>query len=367
MASFRVAQIAPPWRPISPDTASGSELVTHLLAAGLRGRGNEVLVYGCEGSAPGTLCLAPTGWRERRFGSEKGLLESIWAARVFNDLERRGGADVVHLHTAAAPLVTAAYAPSRPVFHTVHGPVTAGTESDLDVYQSLGARVHLVGVSHHQRSLAPWLNWAGVVHNAVDVRSLHSPGTVPKQDYLLYMGRICSSKGPHVAVDVARRANIRLLLAGRIDVRAGGESYFREEIIPHVDGVHIEYLGVVAGKRKADLIAGARALLFTAQWDEPFGLVIAEAMVSGTAVVANRRGAVPEIVSDGETGLIVGDEDDMVGALRRLKEIDTERTAMLARQRFSPATMAAGYAELYAQVGTALEERDQGDRQSCLT
>lgn len=137
---------------------------------------------------------------------------------------------------------------------------------------------------------------------------------------------------------------MRLVLAGKI--AEGAQPYFEEEIEPHL-GSQVEWIEDSAGKAKAELLAGARALLFPIQWEEPFGLAMVEAMASGTPVVATPRGAATEIVEEGMTGLLAEDTDGLVAAVRRLDQIDRKRCCEHARDRFSPRRMADGYEAVY--------------------
>jgi glycosyltransferase involved in cell wall biosynthesis len=152
-------------------------------------------------------------------------------------------------------------------------------------------------------------------------------------------------KGPHRAIAVARAAGAPLVLAG--PVQPGCEAFFAEHVAPHVDGDRVRYVGEVGGERKQRLFAGARALLMPIRWPEPFGMVMVEALASGTPVVAFARGAAPEIVQDGVTGFLVDDEDAMVAALRDVAGIDPRRCRRAVAERSAPRRVAAQYEAVY--------------------
>jgi glycosyltransferase involved in cell wall biosynthesis len=143
---------------------------------------------------------------------------------------------------------------------------------------------------------------------------------------------------------------MRLILAGKVEATPQSRMYFREYVAPAIDGTRVVHLQNVAGQEKARLLARAYALLAPLQWDEPFGLAIVEAMASGTPVIAIARGAAPELVSDGITGFLVGDADEMASAVSRAANLDPMRCAVATRSRFSPVVMAAAYDLLYESV-----------------
>lgn len=343
----RIALVAPPWYPLPPVGYGGTELVVTLLARGLRDLGHEVIVYGAEGSEDGVTALAPESWSDDLGTWKQGIREAAWTVRIMRDLERRGPVDIIHDHVGAASMVAALFRESAPMVHTVHGPLR---QPWITLYEDIGDDIPLIGISHHQRKTAPHLGWLGVVHNAVDVDALHRPGEVERQDYLLTLSRICPDKGQHIAIEVARRAGKKLILAGKIGVADGGREYFEKDIAPHIDGRNVVYIPNVAGREKAKLIAQARAMLVPIQWPEPFGLVMAEGLASGTPVIAMKKGAASEIVHDGATGFLVEDADEMTDRLAEIDQIDPMHCARIARDCFSPRAMAEGYLRLYDQI-----------------
>jgi glycosyltransferase involved in cell wall biosynthesis len=264
-------------------------------------------------------------------------------AETLSSLDR---VDVVHDHCGFASLVAACMVDVAPVIHTVHGDIPA---EYADFYSALAGRAAFVSISAAQRASMPGLPWLGSVHNAVDIDALTvTPGE--KEPYLLCLARITPDKGQHLAIEVARRAGMRLVLAGKVEGIPAATNYFEQFIAPAVDGDRVVHLDNVAGEAKARLLARARALLAPLQWEEPFGLAMVEAMASGTPVIALRRGAAPELVAEGRTGFVVDDTDGMVAAVRSVAGIDPWACAELARERFSPAAMASAYLRVYDQV-----------------
>jgi glycosyltransferase involved in cell wall biosynthesis len=288
--------------------------------------------------------LAPAAWSEQ-FGSW--IHHHTYAARVHRQLLGRRF-DLVHIHAGAESLLLAAFggvpAPLVGTFHEPVGDAEAAFLAEVDEH------VALVAVSAAQRAGgdARGVTWAGVVHNGLDEREL-LPRLPAKDDYLVQLSRIDPTKGQHVAIEVARRAGLPLVLAGKLDDLPECQAYFRSRIEPHF-GDGVTWLPEVRGPEKAMLLAQARAGVFPLQWDEPFGLALIETMANGTPAVALARGAVGELIQDGVTGRVVGDVDEMVLAIHDVQRLDPQRCADRTRERFSAERMVQAYLHLYAAV-----------------
>jgi glycosyltransferase involved in cell wall biosynthesis len=344
-----IAMVAPPWYPVPPTGYGGIELVVHLLTRGLRRNGHRVLLFAAEGSEHDAIVSAPAEWRSDLGGRDALLREVAYAGQVYKELRATlpGGVDVIHEHSGLVGLMTAELSGIAPAIHTVHGPLW---EPQLTAYEGVVERSRLVAISDAQRATAPTLSWIGTVHNAVDTSSLTIGSREDKDPYLLVLARICADKGQHIAIEVARRAGMQLVLAGKVDSSPEAATYYRDHIEPAVDGRNVIHIPNVAGLEKAQLLARAEALLAPLTWPEPFGLSMVEAMVSGTPCIAFNRGAVPELVDEGKTGFVVGDVDDMVEAVSWITEIDPFECAKAARRRFSPDAMVQGYVRLYREI-----------------
>jgi len=339
----RIVLIAPPWYPLPPIGYGGIELVVTLLARELRRHGHSVTLFGAAGSEAGTTVCAPSGW-DAELGQPSGVtLELAYLARVFEQLRRIEGVDIVHDHSGHAGLLGSTLLARAAVVHTVHGHLD---EPHRAFYASIGGRAALVAISDSQRSTAPELTWTSTVHNAVDIDALRIASRSEKEGFLLCLARICPAKGQSVAIEVARRTGRRLVLAGKVE----SYEYFRSEVAPHLDGERVRYIPNVAGREKADLLAKADALLAPISWAEPFGLSVVEAMASGTPAISFALGAAVELIEDGRTGFVVHDLDAMVAAVSRCAEIDPIRCASIARSRFDPLSMVNGYLRVYEHV-----------------
>ena len=363
--SRRIAMIAPPWYPIPPSGYGGIELVVALLAKELRKGGDDVVLFGEDTSELVSYPMAPSDWSEDLGAPRERWRELTYAAQTLPTLQRLGDFDVIHDHCGMATLLGAAVANHAKVVHTVHGPIG---EPERTYYGALPPSVGLVAISSAQRQTAPSLRWIGTVPNAVDVDALATDTRDDDDPYLLLLARICRDKGQHVAIEVAKRAHLRLILAGKTENTPDGREYFEREIEPAIDGDRVVHISDSAGADKARLLARATAFLAPLQWEEPFGLAYAEAMVSGTPVIAFPRGAAPQLIAEGVTGLLVKDADAMVKAVHSVRDIDRERCAAVAREQFSPATMADGYRAVYdAAASSDLRElAEEDDRRTAM-
>ena len=200
------------------------------------------------------------------------------------------------------------------------------------------------------------------IHHGIEVAQF--PFNERGEGYLLFLGRFSPRKGPAVAIEVARRSRRPLILAGKVD--PVDRAYFEAEVLPHVDGDRIRFVGEADSVTKAWLLAGADALLFPIDWEEPFGLVMVEALACGTPVIAFRRGSVPEIIENGTTGYVVDDMDAMVGALRFLPLISRRRCRIVAETRFDVRRMVDDYVAHYEALadGSWRTTTSGGDRRN---
>ncbi|MGA7988028.1 MAG: glycosyltransferase family 4 protein [Candidatus Dormiibacterota bacterium] len=345
---LQIALVAPPWYSLPPKGYGGIELVVTLLARELRRQGHEVTLFGADGSESGTTICAPTGLDVHLGQDTQVLHEMTYLSRVERMIRKLGPFDVISDHSGfGGALITSVLPAPTPVLHTVHGQIGA---SELEFLASLPTNGGFIAISESQRRSAPHLRWAGVVHNAVDVKSLCVSTADRDPPYLLCLARICEEKGQDVAIEVARRCGLRLILAGKVEQTPSSRSFFRRRIEPFIDGTHVRYLPSVTGALKSRLIARATAMLAPICWPEPFGLTVVEAMVSGTPAVSFRQGSAPELIEPGITGYVVDDLQEMVDAVGCARDIDPFRCARVARDRFNPGVMTGSYLRLYRRA-----------------
>ncbi|HKR51847.1 MAG TPA: glycosyltransferase, partial [Pseudonocardiaceae bacterium] len=216
-----------------------------------------------------------------------------------------------------------------------------------------GDTIRLVAVSAAQRAGAPDLPWIATVHHAVLADTF--PFQPDKEDFALFLGRFNRDKAPHLAIEAARAAGIPITLAGKCSEPAE-LAYFAQEIEPRL-GPDTTLFGIADATAKRDLFARAACLVFPVCWEEPFGLVMVEAMACGTPVVALRRGAVPEIVVSGQTGIIVDQPGELPDAIIQARDLDPAACREHVKNRFTALAMATGYEAAYQRVLAEVTER----------
>lgn len=339
-APLRIAMVAPPYFDVPPPAYGGVESVVADLVDDLAARGHEVTLIGVGKHLTRAHRFIPL-WRDpqsERLGEP--FPEVVHAARVAEVLDDLD-VDVVHDHTLAGPLL--GRGTRVPTIITVHGPVV-GDEGEY--YRALGRSVRMVAISEAQRAKAPELPWAATVHNAI--RASTFPFVAKKEPFALFLGRMNATKGPHLAIDAARAAGLPIVLAGKCS-EPMEKDYFEQEVKPRL-GSDTEIFGVADAAAKRDLLSRAAALLFPICWEEPFGLVMIEAMACGTPVVALRRGSVPEVVADGVTGIIAGDPAELPAAIDLARQLDPAACQAHVAARFTTELMAARYEDAYRRV-----------------
>jgi glycosyltransferase involved in cell wall biosynthesis len=333
---MRIALMAPPWYSVPPRAYGGVELLVAGLADGLVARGHQVLLVSA--GAQGTLAQGfrtLDAARPDLLGDE---VTSLLHASIGEDALRDFDPDLVSDHTL--PGLAAAEHRACPTVATIHGPLT-GAYARL-VRRSDGAE--LVAISEAQRRSAPDISWRATVPNGIPVRSY--PFSQRKDDYLFFLGRMHPDKGVRQAIEVAERSGTRLVIAARIHGREE-EDYFDTVVRPRLSST-IEFVGEVGFADKVRLLGSARALLFPLQWDEPYGLVVAEAQACGTPVLTLRRGAMPELVQHGRTGWLRDHHLELVDDVERLETLSPRTCRTHALDSLDIGLTVRGYEGVFA-------------------
>ncbi|KQY48305.1 glycosyl transferase [Cellulomonas sp. Root137] len=312
------------------------EQVASTLAEGLVARGHDVTLFATADSLTRARlhAEAPAGYEEDPSIDVK-VCEALHIAAVF---ERGAEFDVISNQFDFLPLSYSRLV-DTPVVTTIHG---FSSDRILPVYRAYDDIAHYVSISDANRH--PDLTYDATIHHGVDLAQF-TPGP-GDGGYLLFLGRIHPDKGTHVAVEVARRSGMPLVIAGVVH----DETYFRTFVEPFVDGSRVRFVGSVGPAERDRLLGGAAALLHLIDFEEPFGLSVVEALAAGTPVVATPRGSLPELVRDGVTGFLVVDADQAVAAVGRLPSIDRHRCRREAESRFSAARMVDDYERLFRAV-----------------
>jgi glycosyltransferase involved in cell wall biosynthesis len=338
---MRIAMLAPVWITIPPEGYGGIERVIKLLVDELVHMGEDVTLFAagpCSTRADQVMYMgdAPT----EHMGET--LYDAYHVGQAFRAIAS-GGFDVVHDHSG---FIGPAFAGllRQPVVHTLHGPFTHETAM---FYSAFREDCYYVAISNRQRDNFLQLNYVGVVPNAVDFAEHRYLGE--KEDYMIYVSRICEPKGTEQAVMLARKAGERIILVGKID-KGRDREYFESCIRPFVDGDRVIYAGEVSQEEKVRLLSRAKAFLFPIHWEEPFGLVMIESLACGTPVLATRWGAVPEVVEHGITGFLADEPEGLLQYFDRIEELDPLTCRRRVEERFSPRAMAASYLDIYSKV-----------------
>jgi glycosyltransferase involved in cell wall biosynthesis len=336
---MRIAVISPPWAPVPPVLYGGIELVVDRLAVGFQNAGHEVLLYATGDSTT----PVPTQFvLEKAEGMRIGMAvpEQRHVIHAYEAVAE-WGADVVHDHTIIGPFHAADRYPDLPVCTTIHGPFN---EELTDLYSRLNKDGKpIIAISHAQADSAPTVHCERVIHHGIDATDF--PVGNGDGGYCLFLGRMSPDKGPHRAIAAAKAAGVPLLLAAKMR-EAWEINFFEEHVKPHLDD-NIQYLGEVPHEKKLELLAGASALLNPIRWNEPFGLVMIEALACGTPFLAFAEGAAPEIIDDGTTGFLCDDEDDMAEKIGRIGELDRGACRAAVENYFSTERMVNEHLELF--------------------
>jgi glycosyltransferase involved in cell wall biosynthesis len=340
-AAVKIAQIAPLVESVPPKLYGGTERVVSWLTEELVRQGHDVTLFasGDSQTKAELAAVVPRGLR----------LDGIHNSLAYNIImldqvaERMDEFDVIHFHIDFFH-----YPIFRNMAHktltTLHG------RQDLpelpDIYRAF-PHMPLVSISNHQRLPVPPVNWRGTVyHGLPEAQYREGKG---EGGYLAFLGRICADKGPVEAIEIARRAGMKLKMAAKVD--PVDQAYFDNVVKPLIEkSPHVEFIGEINDGQKQEFLGKAKALLFPISWPEPFGLVMIESLACGTPVVAFKCGSVPEIMEDGLTGFVV---QDITGAAAAVGRLDTLcRPAVRARfeERFSARAMARDYLKIYGQL-----------------
>jgi glycosyltransferase involved in cell wall biosynthesis len=250
--------------------------------------------------------------------------------------------DIIHFHTDYLHLPLFAEHWGK-TLTTLHGRLDL---PDLPPVFREFAMMPLVSISNAQREPLPWANWYSTVYHGLPM-DLYSPGD-GDGGYLAFLGRICPEKRPDLAVEIARRAGMPLMIAAKVD--AADRTYYKTKIKPLLKDPRIDFIGEIGDSEKGAFLADATALLFPIDWPEPFGLALIEAMANGTPVIAFGRGSVPEIVDQGVTGFIVDSVDEAVAAVPLARALDRDVIRRRFEERFSVERMVRDYLGLYGTV-----------------
>jgi glycosyltransferase involved in cell wall biosynthesis len=338
---MRIAQVAPLYESVPPKLYGGTERVVSSLTEELVRRGHEVTLFASGDSitsarlvpcCPESLRLDPDCKDE--LAHHILMLEQVYA--------QKDNFDIIHFHIDYLHFPMSR---CQGVVNltTLHGRL------DLPDLQPLYREfddMPVVSISDAQRAPLPWINWQGTVYHgyAKDRYQFHPKGG----EYLAFLGRVSPEKGLDEAIHIAKAAGKKLKIAAKVD--KADKEYFETTIRPHLDHPLIEFIGEVGYPEKNDFLGNAAAVLFPINWPEPFGLVMIEAMASGTPVIAYPRGSVPEIMRHGISGFVVEDVEGAARAVADVGKIDRAQCRKYFESRFTDVRMTDDYLAIYERL-----------------
>lgn len=340
---MRIAQVSPLFESVPPKLYGGTERIVFHLSEELVKRGHEVTLYASGDSTTSARLISPcpTGLRLDDYYSDPIAYHILMLGQLSREAHLY---DIIHFHTVFLhyPLLRRL---STPAVTTLHGRLDL---TDLHPVHEEFSELDVISISDNQRRPLPRLNWQGTVYHGLSKdQYIFQPQA---EDYLAFLGRISPEKRPDRAIEIAKRAGIKLKMAAKVDTL--DKAYFEQIIKPLLDHPLIEFIGEIDETQKRPLLSGARALLFPIDWPEPFGLVMIEALACGTPVIAFRNGSVPEIIEHGISGYIVDNMEQAINAALHIDELDRETCRRRFEQRFSVETMTNAYMKVYEKIIT---------------
>jgi len=333
---MRIAQISTLSSPVREQAGGSVEAWVWLLTRELIRLGHEVTIFGAGGSESEGEIVATLPGPYGAPGSLEDWQLCEWV-NLCRAVEQSHRFDLLHAHAYLWGIPLEPFS-RAPMLHTLH----IVPDNDAAGLWSMRPKARVTAISNHQWSPYPQLRPVATIPHGVDVSQFTF--RAQPEDYVCYLGRFVSGKGPCQAIAAARALGLRLLMAGPPN------PYFREKVQPLIDGKSVEYVGFLRGAERDRLLGGARALLYPIQYPEAFGLVLVEAMLCGTPVAAMRLGAVPEIVEEGVTGCCAASSEEFPRAILDALSLDRRQIRERTEQRFSAEQMARAYASVYQSI-----------------
>jgi len=343
MKKLKIAQIAPLWFLIPPKKYGGIERIISFITEELVKRGHKVTLFAAKGSKTRAK-LVPV--------SKKGLIEmgigwkDYWwnlfcHSRAF---ERAKEFDIIHCHWLIMGAAFQKFV-KTPIVYTLHN-IPSPLDQRWKIFEYYKNDLNLAFISKSEKRNAPIkFKNSQIVYNGIDV-SRFKFNPKPK-NHFIWIARICNAKGTKEAIEIAKRAKVKLLLAGQIQPHF--REYFEKEIKPELNS-QIRYIGEISQQKLSSFYGSAKGCLYPISWEEPFGLIMAEAMACGTPVIVFDRGSAKEIVKNGKTGFVVKNIDQAVKAIKKIGQIDRRNCRKRVEEKFSVKKMVDNYEKLYYNI-----------------
>lgn len=349
---MKIAQVAPLWENIPPQLYGGTERIVYYLTEGLVKKGYEVTLFACGTSKTSARLISV--YPRPLFRDGVPWTNVMYPLlNITEAFDRASDFDLIHVHLNKSSdyfsLPLAKPIKEKVVF-TFHFPYPKSqNRQDRHLVLQKYKDLQYISISNAARQGGENLNWLATVYNGVDLR-LYQFNPTPK-DYFLWLGKFNADKGVKEAILSAKKAGVKLLVAGAIDLLEGEDLwYYQNEVKPLIDNQQIVYVGELNDEQKNKVYGEAIGFLNPIQWNEPFGLVMAEAMATGTPVISFNNGAAPEIIVDGKTGFLVENIDQMVEKIREIGKINRMECRQRVEQYFTIEKMIDEYCKIYENV-----------------
>lgn len=339
---MKIAVLADPMIEVPPVLYGGIERIIDMLVRGLVEQGHEVTLFAHPDSQTSARLVSYRGVSPHNI---KDTLLNSWS--VVSELAR-GQYDLVHSFGRLAYLLPVLPWHIPKLMSYQREPTIRGIRRAIQL--SKAGTLAFTGCSEYiAAKIRPYAP-AYAIHNGVPLSTYDFQPSVPPDAPLVFLGRVEYIKGAHLAIEIARQTQKKLIIAGNIPTDHTAQQYFREQVAPYVDGEQIQYIGPVDDQQKNKILGNAAAFLMPILWDEPFGIVMAEAMACGTPVIGLRRGSVPEVIREGVTGYIADDLDGMITAISKINSISRKEVRSDCESRFSDHKVVSDYEQLYTHM-----------------
>lgn len=347
---LRIGMVAPVWAPVPTTKYGGTENIVSILTEALVERGHTVTLFASGDSKTKARLISVTAKNLLARGipfSNTGFS----TANVAEAFTRASQFDVIHTHVQQTDLFFPALT-TTPVLHTIHNDLSGltgsiDTQVELELYAKYNKN-NFVSISKNQkkRSLVP-LHWVATIYHGINLNQFTF---YPKpQNHFVWAARLNPRKGPDIALRAAGEAGKRVFLAGpRLTKKS--QDFYKQTLSPLIHQYHGKFVGEISQKQKSSFFGPALGLLYPIKWEEPFGLVMIEAMACGTPVIAFQRGAAPELIVNGKTGYIVRTFPEMVRAIKKIHLLDRAACRAHVEKYFSAERMVNEYEELYYEL-----------------